>query len=83
MNTINFNNSLNFEREAYLTLEGTMVDECINDATIKVVDFKNVDEVLLSLENVLEEFKASNVEVIDGWELVDNELYYSIQQWDI
>lgn len=79
MNTINFN-ALDFEREAFLTLEGAMIDDCTNNATIKVVDFKNVDEVLLSLENVLEEFKASNLEVIDGWELVDNELYYSIQQ---
>ena len=80
MNTINFNNSLNFEREAYLTLEGAMIDDCTNDATIKVVDFNNVNDVLLSLENVLEEFKASNLEVIESWELVGNEFYYSIQQ---
>ena len=80
MNTINFNNSLNFEREAYLTLEGTMVDECINDATIKVVDFNNVSDVLSSLENVLEEFKGSNLKAIDYWELIGDELYYSIQQ---
>lgn len=80
MNTINFNNALNFEREAFLTLEGIMVDECANDATIKVVDFNNVDEVLSSLENVLEEFKVSNLEAIDCWELIGNELYYSIQQ---
>lgn len=80
MNTINFNNSLNFEREAYLILEGTMVDECTNDATIKVVDFNNVSDVLSSLENVLEEFKTSNLEVINSWELIDNEIYYTIQQ---
>ena len=80
MNTINFNNSLNFEREAYLTLEGTMVDECTNDATIKVVDFNNVSDVLSSLENVLEEFKGSNLKAIDYWELIGDELYYSIQQ---
>lgn len=80
MNTINFNNSLNFEREAYLTLEGTMVDDCINKATIKVVDFNNVSDVLSSLENVLEEFKVSDLEVIDGWEVIGNELYYTIQQ---
>lgn len=80
MNTINFNNSLNFEREAYLTLEGTMVDDCTNEATIKVVDFNNVNDVLLSLENVLEDFRASNLKVIDSWELLGDELYYSIQQ---
>lgn len=80
MNTINFNNALNFEREAFLTLEGIMVDDCTNDATIKVVDFANVDEVLLSLENVLEDFRASNLEAINSWELIGNELYYTIQQ---
>lgn len=82
MNTINFN-ALDFEREVFLTLEGAMIDDCTNNATIKVVDFNNINEVLSSLENVLEEFKTSNVEVVDGWELIDNELYYSIQQWDI
>ena len=80
MNTINFNDALDFEREAYLTLEGTMIDECTNEATIKVVDFNNVNDVLLSLENVLEDFRASNLKVIDSWELLGDELYYSIQQ---
>ena len=80
MNAINFNNSLNFEREAYLTLEGAMIDDCTNDATIKVVNFDNIDKVLSALENVLEEFNVSNLEVIDGWELIGNELYYTIQQ---
>lgn len=80
MNTINFNNSLNFERETFLILEGIMVDNCTDSAAIKIVDFNNVDNVFLALESVLEEFKTNELEVIDGWELIGNELYYTIQQ---
>ena len=83
MNTINFNNSLNFERELFLTLEGIMIDNCTDSVTVKIVDFNNIDEVFLALERVLEEFKSNELEVIDNWELVNNELYYSIEQCNI
>lgn len=83
MNTINFNNSLNFEREVFLTLEGIMVDNCTDSATVKIVDFNNVDNVFLALERVVEEFKSNELEVIDGWELIKNVLYYSIEQCNI
>ena len=83
MNTINFNNSLNFERETFLILEGIMVDNCSDSATVKIVDFNNVYEVFLALERVVEEFKSNELEVIDGWELVNNELYYSIEQFNV
>lgn len=83
MDTINFNNSLNFERETFLILEGIMVDNCTDSATVKIVDFNDVDDVFLALERVLEEFKSNELEVIDGLELVNNELYYSIEQCNI
>ena len=83
MNAINFNNSLNFERELFLTLEGIMVDNFTDAATVKIVDFNNVDDVFLSLNNVIEEFKSNELEVYCGWELIKNELYYSIEQCNI
>lgn len=83
MDTINFNNSLNFERETFLTLEGIMVDNCTSSATIKVVDFNNVDDVFLSLENVIEEFRSNGLETDCGWELIKNVLYFSIVQCNV
>lgn len=83
MDTINFNNSLNFEREVFLTLEGIMVDNCTSSATIKVVDFNNVDDVFLSLENVIEEFMSNGLETDCGWELIKNVLYFSIVQCNV
>ena len=83
MNTINFNNSLNFERETFLILEGIMIDNCANSATVKIVDFNNVDEVFLALESVLEEFKSNELETDCGWELIKNVLYFSIVQCNL
>lgn len=83
MDIINFNNSLNFERETFLILEGIMVDNSTDSATIKIVDFNNVNEVFTSLERVVEEFKSNELEVYCGWELINNELYYSIEQCNL
>ena len=83
MDTINFNNSLNFERETFLILEGIMVDNCTDYATIKIVDFNNVDDVFLALESVLEEFKFNGLAVDCGWELIKNVLYFSIVQCNV